>query len=71
MKKSIRFRFSVIFIGLMAMILLGIWGVNNWLLEDFYINQKIEALQLAYSEVNELVKEKMEHDEYLGVNFDK
>ncbi len=69
MKKSIRFRFSVIFIGLMAMILLGIWGVNNWLLEDFYINQKIEALQLAYSEVNELVKEKMEHDEYLGDAF--
>ena len=69
MKKSIRFRFSVIFIGLMAMILLGIWGVNNWLLEGFYINQKIAALQMAYSEVNALVEEKMDRDEYIGDDF--
>ena len=58
MKRSILVRFTMIFIGLMAAILLGIWGVNNWMLEGFYINQKVNALKLAYSEMNELVTEK-------------
>lgn len=67
--KSIRFRFSVIFIGLMAAILLGIWAVNNWMLEGFYINQKVDSLQLAYSEMDALVIEKMSRDEYISDDF--
>lgn len=66
---GIRFRFSIIFIGLMAGILLGIWAVNNWMLEGFYINQKVDALQLAYSEMNQLVMEKMSRDEYISDDF--
>lgn len=58
MKQSIRVRFTMIFIGLMAAILIGIWCVNNWMLEGFYINQKVEALQLGYTKMNELVMEK-------------
>jgi len=50
----------MIFIGLMAVILIGIWCVNNWMLEGFYINQKVEALQLGYARMNELVVEKWE-----------
>ena len=60
MKRSILVRFTMIFIGLMAAILLGIWGINNWMLEGFYINQKVEALQLAYTEMDTLVMEKQE-----------
>ncbi len=41
MKQSIRVRFTLIFIGLMAVILVGIWCINNWLLENFYITQKV------------------------------
>ena len=47
----------MIFIGLMAIILIGIWCVNNLMLEWFYINQKVDALQLGYTKMNELVME--------------
>lgn len=60
MKRSLRVRFTVIFIGLMAIILIGIWCVNNLMLEWFYINQKVDALQLGYTKMNELVMEKWE-----------
>lgn len=50
----------MIFIGLMAIILIGIWCVNNLMLEWFYINQKVDALQLGYTKMNELVMEKWE-----------
>ncbi len=58
MKQSIRVRFTMIFIGLIAAILAGIWCVNTWMLEGFYINQKVDALQLGYAEMDELVMEK-------------
>ena len=60
MKRSLRVRFTMIFIGLMAIILIGIWCVNNLMLEWFYINQKVDALQLGYTKMNELVMEKWE-----------
>ncbi len=69
MRQSIRFRFTVIFISLMALILLGIWGVNNWLLEGFYINQKVDALQLAYTEMDQLIRKKMELGESIDDEF--
>ena len=69
MKRSILVRFTMIFIGLMAAILLGIWGINNWMLEGFYINQKVEALQLAYTEMDTLVMEKQEAGESIGEGF--
>lgn len=69
MKRSILVRFTMIFIGLMAAILLGIWGINNWMLEGFYINQKVEALQLAYTEMDTLVMEKQEAGESIGKGF--
>ena len=52
MKRSLRVRFTMIFIGLMAIILIGIWCVNNLMLEWFYINQKVDALQLGYTKMN-------------------
>lgn len=58
MKHSIRVRFTLIFVGLMAAVLMGIWCVNNWMLEGFYIDQKVAALQLAYDQMNMLVEQK-------------
>lgn len=52
MKHSIRTRFIFVFGGLMTIILLAIWGVNNWLLEDFYINDKVKNLETAYDRIN-------------------
>lgn len=69
MRQSIRVRFTMIFIGLMAAILIGIWCVNNWMLEGFYINQKVEALQLGYAKMNELVVEKWAAGESINDEF--
>ncbi len=44
MMKSIRSRLTVTFIGLIAVILAVIWGVNKWYLEDFYVTKKVQAL---------------------------
>ena len=70
MKQSIRVRFTMIFIGLIAAILVGIWCVNTWMLEGFYINQKVDALQLGYTEMDELVMEKWEAGESINDEFD-
>lgn len=68
-RKGIQIRFTMVFIGLMAGIFLSIWCVNNWMLEGFYINQKVDALELAYSEMNELVKEKSENGQSISDEF--
>lgn len=60
MRHSIRVRFTMIFIGLMAAILAGIWCVNNWMLEGFYVDRKVAALELGYRMMNELVMERWE-----------
>lgn len=59
MKNSIRFRLTMIFMGLLAMVLIGIWCVNNWMLEGYYIDQKVSVLQLAYKDMDTLVMEKV------------
>ena len=48
MRHSIRIRFTLIFIGLTALILIGIWCVNNWMLEGFYIGSRDSTLEQAY-----------------------
>ncbi len=55
MKRSIRIRVTLIFVGLTALILLGIWGANNLFLEKYYINEKVEALNQAYDRIDALV----------------
>lgn len=74
MKHSIRVRFTLMFVGLTMLILIGIWGVNNLFLERFYVNQKVDALRLAYSQIDQLVVKKMEEggsirDEFPSSNF--
>lgn len=69
MKHSIRVRFTLIFAGLMAAVLIGIWCVNNWMLEGFYIDQKVSVLQLAYEEMDNLVVRKAEEGGSIGDEF--
>lgn len=45
MKRSLRIRFTLIFTGLTAAILIGIWCVNNWMLESFYVQDKVQTLE--------------------------
>lgn len=69
MRNSIRFRFTLIFVGLLAVVLVGIWCVNNWLLEGFYIGQKVSVLQLAYENMNTLVVDKAAKGGSIGDEF--
>ena len=55
--KSIRSRLTVIFIGLIAVILAVIWGVNKWYLEDFYVSKKVQALNEAYTAIDSQIQE--------------
>ena len=60
MMKSIRSRLTVIFIGLIAVILAVIWGVNKWYLEDFYVSKKVQALNEAYTAIDSQIEENKE-----------
>ena len=59
--KSIRSRLTVTFIGLIAVILAVIWGVNKWCLEDFYVTKKVQALNGAYEAIDSRIEENKEN----------
>ena len=65
MKHSIRVRFTMIFIGLMAAVLLTLWAVNSFFLESFYTKQKLQLLENAYENLNAIAVDK----EFLGENI--
>lgn len=56
---SIRRRIMVIFIGLMACLLLAVWAINNFWLERYYVSQKQNVLEQAYTDVNTVVMEQI------------
>ena len=75
MRHSIRIRFTLIFMGLTALILIGIWCVNNWMLEGFYIGSRVSTLEQAYEELDAIVVEKAKQggsisDEFADYSFD-
>ena len=61
MMKSIRSRLTVTFIGLIAVSLAVIWGVNKWYLEDFYVTKKVQALNGAYEAIDSRIEENKEN----------
>lgn len=63
MKHSIRVRFTMIFIGLMAAVLLTLWAVNSFFLEGFYTREKLKLLEEAYDQLNKFVMEKADEGE--------
>lgn len=71
MKHSIRIRFTLIFISLMAMVLLCLFGVNSWWLEDFYMREKVKDLEQAYTQVDRLLEEQQEAGVDIAKEFKK
>ena len=57
MKRSIRLKFTALFIGLLAAVLLAIWAVNSFFLEQYYIKEKVKILQNAYEQLNQYAVE--------------
>ena len=47
MRHSIKARFAMVFVGLMAFVLIATWCVNNWFLESFYTMDKVATLEKA------------------------
>lgn len=63
MKYSIRIRFTFIFIGLMAAALGTLVIVNSFLLERFYLREKVKDLEQAYQQVDTLLTAGRENGE--------
>lgn len=61
MLKSIRARLTVIFIGLLVMIVATMWGINRWALESFYISEKVKSLNEVYHTIDEQLAENAKH----------
>lgn len=65
MKHSIRFKFTMIFVSLMAAVLLTLWVVNSFFLEGFYARQKLQLLEQAYKQLNDIAVDKAMEGEYV------
>ena len=63
---SIRHRIMLIFVGLMAAMLLAIWGVNTWWLEGYYVDQKLKVMEQAYTDIDNAIQEKVGENENIG-----
>ena len=63
---SIRHRIMLIFMGLMAAMLLAIWGVNTWWLEGYYVDQKLKVMEQAYTDIDSAIQEKVGENENIG-----
>lgn len=63
---SIRHRIMLIFVGLMAAMLLAIWGVNTWWLERYYVDQKLKVMEQAYTDIDNAILEKLEDNENIA-----
>lgn len=55
MKHSIRTRFTLIFIGIMVLVMAALYEVNSHFLESYYMKQMVEVLETAYHTVDRLI----------------
>ena len=69
LKHYIRLRFTLIFIGLTAAVIICLWGANTWWLEGFYMREKVKDLELAYAQVDGLIKEEQEAGRDIAQQF--
>ncbi len=69
LKHSIRLRFTLIFIGLTAAVIICLWGANTWWLEGFYMREKVKDLELAYAQVDGLIREEQEAGRDIAQQF--
>lgn len=66
MRRSIRFKITAVFIGLMAAMLFSVWFINSWWLEYYYAQQKMTAMEDAYNRLDAVVMEKIQSGESIG-----
>lgn len=78
MRYSIRYRFTIILVGMTALVLLATWGINNWWLERYYTAEKVRSLEYAYEQINREVIKRMaafeageNSEEAEGTGFDE
>ena len=62
MKHSIRVRFTLISVGLMAAVLMASWVANSFFLEQFYTQQKLKILEAGYRQLNAVVMDSMKKE---------
>ncbi|MCD8082139.1 MAG: HAMP domain-containing histidine kinase [Clostridiales bacterium] len=66
LRHSLRRRIMAIFIGLMAVMMFAIWAINNFWLEYYYMNQKLQMMEEAYEELDRVVMAKVNAGEDIG-----
>ncbi len=66
LKYSIRHRIMLIFLGILAAVLFSVWAVNNWWLEQYYIDEKSKEMEEAYQDIDRAVMEKTGNGESIG-----
>ena len=69
MKHSIRTRITLVFAGMMALMLLITWFVNSRFLESFYISEKVKVLEQGYQEIDFILEEQHEKGESMTEGF--
>ena len=67
MMKSIRTRLTVTYIALVAVMVMAIWAVNHFYLETYYINDKVQSLNEAYTAIDRQI----EANEESGVSIEE
>ena len=60
--KSLRFRVTLTFVAVTAVLFASVLAVNTWFLEGYYRNYKVQVLKDAYEEINAVVQEAAERD---------
>ncbi|WP_077612126.1 sensor histidine kinase [Clostridium sp. Marseille-P2415] len=55
MKHSIKARFAMIFVCLMAFVLVSTWCANTLFLESFYTRDKVRIMENAYAEIDSVI----------------
>lgn len=58
--QSIRWKFTITFVCMTALVIVAVWCINNWALEGYYMNYKIGVLERAYTEIDEIVRGEVE-----------
>lgn len=66
MMKSIRTRLTVTYIALVAVMVMAIWAVNHFYLEKYYINDKVQSLNEAYSAIDSQIESNEENGISIG-----
>ena len=62
-RRSICRQFTVIFVCMTALVIIAVWCINNWALEDYYMDYKVKVLEQAYTEIDQIIKQEMKTGE--------